>query len=191
MFRRALLPIPFAAMLLLAACGNNSISAPAASTTGASSPAASVSAQDALTTATPIKHVVVIFGENVSFDHYFGTYPQATNPVGEPRFTAAAGTPTLRNVAERKVFFHNGVYHDLRHVMDFYNLRDTAPDKIYPRDASGKAIKYDDLPPRYHANIDVADAPFDRKFGDQPAMTDQDIQDIIAFLKTLSDGYSE
>ncbi|MBB5421893.1 cytochrome c peroxidase [Paraburkholderia sp. JPY158] len=100
-------------------------------------------------------------------------------------------TPTLRNVAERKVFFHNGVYHDLRHVMDFYNLRDTAPDKIYPRDASGKAIKYDDLPPRYHANIDVADAPLDRKFGDQPAMTDQDIQDIIAFLKTLSDGYRE
>jgi phospholipase C len=41
-----------------------------------------------------IKHVVVIFGENVSFDHYFGTYPVAANPAGEPAFTAAAGTPT-------------------------------------------------------------------------------------------------
>jgi cytochrome c peroxidase len=100
-------------------------------------------------------------------------------------------TPTLRNVAERKVFFHNGVYHDLKQVMDFYNLRNTEPEKIYPRDASGKVQKYNDLPPQYQANIDSADAPFDRKFGDQPAMTDQDIQDIIAFMKTLSDGYKE
>jgi phospholipase C len=37
-------------------------------------------------TATPIKHLVVIFQENVSFDHYFGTYPNAANPKGEPAF---------------------------------------------------------------------------------------------------------
>ena len=42
-------------------------------------------------TATPIKHIVVIFQENVSFDHYFGTYPYATNPPGEPEFHAGAG----------------------------------------------------------------------------------------------------
>jgi phospholipase C len=52
------------------------------------------SPQDAVPTATPIKHVVVIFGENESFDHYFGTYPHATNPSGEPAFTAAANTPS-------------------------------------------------------------------------------------------------
>jgi phospholipase C len=46
-------------------------------------------------TATPIKHLVVIFNENISFDHYFGTYPNATNPVGEPQFHAAAGTPAV------------------------------------------------------------------------------------------------
>lgn len=74
MFRRTLLPIPFAALLTLAACGNNSVS----------TPAPVVSAQDAVATTTPIKHVVVIFGENVSFDHYFGTYPNASNPTGEP-----------------------------------------------------------------------------------------------------------
>lgn len=45
-------------------------------------------------TSTPIKHVVVIYGENVSFDHYFGTYPHATNPVGEPAFRAKKNTPT-------------------------------------------------------------------------------------------------
>jgi phospholipase C len=44
---------------------------------------------------TPIQHVVVIFDENESFDHYFGTYPHATNPSGEPAFTAAAGTPAV------------------------------------------------------------------------------------------------
>jgi phospholipase C len=49
---------------------------------------------DALTTATPIKHLVVIYGENISFDHYFATYPTATNPSGEPSFTAKSGTKT-------------------------------------------------------------------------------------------------
>jgi phospholipase C len=49
----------------------------------------------AIPTATPIKHLVVIFDENISFDHYFGTYPVATNPAGEPPFTAKAGTPTV------------------------------------------------------------------------------------------------
>lgn len=49
-------------------------------------------------TATPIKHLVVIFQENVSFDHYFGTYPWATNPAGEPRFVAAPETPTVNGL---------------------------------------------------------------------------------------------
>jgi phospholipase C len=49
-------------------------------------------------TATPIQHLVVIFNENVSFDHYFGTYPNATNPPGEPKFKAAPGTPTVNGL---------------------------------------------------------------------------------------------
>ncbi len=47
----------------------------------------------------PIKHVVVIFGENISFDHYFGTYPKALNLNGEPPFHAAAGTPSVSSSA--------------------------------------------------------------------------------------------
>jgi phospholipase C len=71
---------------------------------------AALPAQAAPSTATPIKHVVVIFGENVSFDHYFATYPHAANAAGETvqgsgapasSFTASPGTPqeinTLRN----------------------------------------------------------------------------------------------
>src|SRR5215470_18657022 len=49
-------------------------------------------------TTTPIKHVVVIFQENVSFDHYFATYPNAANPKGEPRFVAREGTPTVNGL---------------------------------------------------------------------------------------------
>ncbi len=56
-------------------------------------PAATASA-----TATPIEHLVVLFDENVSFDHYFGTYPYATNPAGSPRFTAAPGTPDVNGL---------------------------------------------------------------------------------------------
>jgi phospholipase C len=47
---------------------------------------------------TPIKHVVVIFDENESFDHYFGTYPNAANVAGEPAFQAKAGTPTVNGL---------------------------------------------------------------------------------------------
>jgi phospholipase C len=50
---------------------------------------------DRLATATPIKHLVVLYGENVSFDHYFGTYPKAANPPGAPAFTALPNTPAV------------------------------------------------------------------------------------------------
>ena len=49
-------------------------------------------------TATPIKHVVVIFQENVSFDHYFATYPVALNPPGEPPFRASDDTPSVNGL---------------------------------------------------------------------------------------------
>jgi phospholipase C len=48
--------------------------------------------------ATPIEHLVVIFDENISFDHYFGVYPRALNPPGEPRFTAAPDTPSINGL---------------------------------------------------------------------------------------------
>jgi phospholipase C len=50
-------------------------------------------------TLTPIQHLVVIFQENVSFDHYFGTYPKAKNPAGEPVFTAAPNTPSVNGLS--------------------------------------------------------------------------------------------
>jgi phospholipase C len=58
---------------------------------------ASVAAEDRIETATPIKHLVVIFQENVSFDHYFGSYPHALNDAGETPFMAVETTPRSIN----------------------------------------------------------------------------------------------
>jgi cytochrome c peroxidase len=98
-------------------------------------------------------------------------------------------TPSLRNVATRKVFFHNAVFHSLEEVMHFYVERETHPEKWYPRLPNGEIDRYNDLPPQYKQNIDFIDAPFDRKEGDEPALNDAEIADVIAFLKTLTDGY--
>jgi cytochrome c peroxidase len=98
-------------------------------------------------------------------------------------------TPTLRNVATRKVFFHNGVFRSLDRVLHFYVERETDPAKWYPRLPDGKIDRYDDLPAQYRANVDVVDAPYDRKLGEKPALDDAEIADIIAFLGTLTDGY--
>ncbi|VXB33942.1 Cytochrome c peroxidase [Burkholderia sp. 8Y] len=108
---------------------------------------------------------------------------------GETQYCGMFLTPTLRNVATRHAFFHNGIYRSLDDVMAFYNERNTAPQKFYPKDGKGEVRKYDDLPPQFRANVDGKDAPFDRKLGDTPAMTQADIHDIVAFLKTLNDGY--
>ena len=51
-------------------------------------------------TATPIRHLVVLFQENVPFDRYFGTYPHAANPPGEPRFIPRPDTPTVNGLTE-------------------------------------------------------------------------------------------
>jgi cytochrome c peroxidase len=98
-------------------------------------------------------------------------------------------TPTLRNVARRHVFFHNGVFHDLTQVLDFYVDRDIAPGRFYPRDSAGRVLRYDDLPAPDRANVDTVDAPLNRHAGDRAALTRAEIRDVIAFLGTLTDGY--
>ncbi len=115
--------------------------------------------------------------------------PYRTDMQEQTQYCGMFLTPTLRNVATRRVFFHNGVFHALREVLDFYNFRDVDPGRVYPRGAGGQVEKWNDLPPRYRANADVTDPPFDRKPGEAPAMTSEDEDDLIAFLQTLTDGY--
>ena len=98
-------------------------------------------------------------------------------------------TPTLRNSARRAVFFHNGVFHTLREVMDFYNFRDVAPDRAVPHGHGVGLAVASDLPAADRGNLDRQDPPFDRHKGDAPAMSPRDEEDIIAFLATLDDGF--
>ncbi|MEP6503173.1 MAG: cytochrome c peroxidase [Betaproteobacteria bacterium] len=95
-------------------------------------------------------------------------------------------TPTLRNVAVRQVFFHNGRMKSLAEVIRFYNTRDTDPARWYPV-VDGKVRKYDDLPRRYRANIDTQKPLDGRAVGAKPPMTEQEMADLEAFLEMLTD----
>jgi len=75
-------------------------------------------------------------------------------------------TPTLRNTATRHAFFHNGAFSTLERVMDFYNFRDTNPDKVFPHAAVGAVQKYDDLPQKYSCQCRLSPIRrFDRHLG--------------------------
>lgn len=114
--------------------------------------------------------------------------PMRTDLQDRPEYCGLFKTPTLRNVALRTTFFHNGAFHDLREVVRFYVQRDTNPEKWYPRAADGSVRKFDDLPAQYHENVNM-EPPFGGQPGDEPALTDSEITDLVAFLRTLTDGY--
>jgi len=113
--------------------------------------------------------------------------PERQDLKGESEYCGIFRTPSLRNVATRKVFFHNGIYHSLDEAVRFYVQRDTNPEKFYPT-VHGKVQKFDDLPKRYWANVNT-EPPFDRKPGEKPALDEAEIKDVVAFLNTLTDGY--
>ncbi len=115
--------------------------------------------------------------------------PFRTDLRKETRYCGMFLTPSLRNVALRHVFFHNGIFHSLRQVLEFYVNRDLHPERFYPRDTDGHVIKYNDLPARYRTNVDTTDPPLNRRPGDAPALTPGEMRDIIEFLGTLTDGY--
>lgn len=115
--------------------------------------------------------------------------PARQDLAGRREYCGFFRSPTVRNVAIREVFFHNGAFTSLKEVLHFYNERDLYPEKYYPRNADGSVHKFDDLPPGYPDNVDH-DPPLDRKPGAQPALTEAEIDDIIAFLETLTDGYT-
>ncbi len=115
--------------------------------------------------------------------------PQRRDLLDKREYCGFFRSPTVRNVALRDAFFHNGVFTTLREVLQFYNERDLHPEKFYPRRADGSVHAFDDMPPGYPDNIDH-DPPLDRKPGAAPALSDSDIDDLIAFLQTLTDGYT-
>jgi cytochrome c peroxidase len=115
--------------------------------------------------------------------------PIRKDTIGQAQYCGLFKTPSLRNAATRRVFFHNGVFRSLQDVVRFYVERETRPEKWYPRMAGGSIDMYDDIPPENRVNVDLLDAPFDRKRGQEPALTETEIEDVVAFLQTLTDGY--
>jgi cytochrome c peroxidase len=93
-------------------------------------------------------------------------------------------TPTLRNVALTAPYMHNGRFATLREAVAFYATRDTNPERWYP---SGE--KFDDLPTALRGNVDVEMRPYHRRQGQRPALNNEEIDDIVVFLNTLTDGY--
>ena len=98
--------------------------------------------------------------------------------------------PSLRNVALRKRFFHNGKFDSLAQVVLFYVTRDTNPENWYSRDTFGNVVPYDDLPVALRGNVNVREGPYNRRPGQAPALNMQEIADLVAFLQTLTDGYT-
>lgn len=97
--------------------------------------------------------------------------------------------PTLRNVATRRAFFHNGRFASLREVLEFYARRDTEPQRWYPARTRGVPQVFDDLPPALRVNVNRTEVPYDRKPGMAPAFDAADIDDLLQFLSTLNDGW--
>jgi cytochrome c peroxidase len=115
---------------------------------------------------------------------------QRADMAGRTDLCGAFKVPTLRNVALRQAFFHNGRFKTLKDALTFYVQRDTNPEKFYPLDGNGALAKFNDLPPEFRANVNTNEVPYNRSLGDEPALSDAEIDDVIAFLKTLSDGYT-
>jgi cytochrome c peroxidase len=114
--------------------------------------------------------------------------PLRTDLAGRSDYCGRFVTPTLRNVALRQSFFHNGLVHTLRQAVEFYVERDTDPGQWYPRDGAGRIEKFDDLPEPYRGNVN-REPPFGGEPGKPPVLSPSEIDDVIAFLDTLTDGY--
>jgi cytochrome c peroxidase len=114
--------------------------------------------------------------------------------------------PTLRNIAVTAPYFHNGRFPTLKDAIGFYVRRDTNPDQFYPTAADGSVTKFDDLPAAYGGqflvninnvgsdagyagNVNTGEIPYNRRLGETAALSDAEIDDLITFLCTLTDGY--
>ena len=114
--------------------------------------------------------------------------------------------PTLRNIAVTAPYFHNGRFTTLKDAIGFYVRRDTNPEEWYPANPDGTVTKFDDLPAIYGGqfvvtpgvvgsdagylgNVNTSEIPYNRVIGDTPALSPDEIDDVITFLCTLTDGF--
>jgi len=107
----------------------------------------------------------------------------ARTPTEDDAWCVNFRTPSLRNVAVRQSFMHNGVFKRLRDVVAFYATRATNPMRWYE-----SGVRFEDVPVRYRGQVNVNAIPYNRRAGDDPALTDADVDAIVAFLGTLTDA---
>jgi cytochrome c peroxidase len=112
--------------------------------------------------------------------------PFRTDLAGHWPYCGEFRVPTLRNVALRGAFFHNGAFHRLDEVVAFYVQRDTSPGRFYGK-TGGRVDPFDDLPADYKKNVN-GDPPFGRAPGAAPALNKSEIRDVVAFLGALTDA---
>ena len=117
--------------------------------------------------------------------------PNRTDLSQRTDLCGAFKVPSLRNVEKTAPYFHNGQFATLEETLRFYVRRDTHPEEWYPLKADGSVDKFNDVPPAYRANVNTTEAPYTKKVGEQPALSEAEIVDVVAFLKTLTDGYTQ
>lgn len=114
--------------------------------------------------------------------------PDRTDLTMRVDLCGAFRTPTLRNVAKSGPYFHNAVVPTLVQAVGFYATRDTDPASWYPL-LNGQPDKFNDLPLGFRGNV-VNTPPFGGQPGGQPRLTPQNVNDLVAFLRTLDDDPS-
>lgn len=150
-------------------------------------------ALDSLATSTPATSAfrnghLMASGQHTFYDLGF-CGPFRTDSLLDPTLCGAFRAAPLRNAALRRHYFHNGVYTSLADVVRFYILRDLQPGLIY-RDATGLLTSaYNDLPAEYHANIVRNRNPFTATPTGSARLTAAEINDIVSFICTLTDGF--
>jgi cytochrome c peroxidase len=130
----------------------------------------------------PRNRAIPANADSAFFD--LGLCGPARTDLADPTLCGAFKVPTLRNVAITAPYFHNGQFQTLRELVDFYVTRDTNPERWYPGES-----KFDDLPAQYRGNVNTSEVPYDRKPGESPRLTEEEIDAVVAFLGTLTDGF--
>ncbi len=114
--------------------------------------------------------------------------PQRSDLSGRSDLCGLFRVPTLRNVALTAPYFHNAALKTLEDAVSFYATRDSDPARWYPV-VAGQVQRFNDLPAAYRANVHQG-PPFGRRANQPPALSPQDVGDLVAFLRTLSDGFN-
>jgi cytochrome c peroxidase len=116
--------------------------------------------------------------------------PFRSDLSGKNQFCGQFRVPSLRNVALKHAYFHNGVFGSLQQVVNFYNTRDITPAQWFKKvDGITPDIAYNDLPLSLNASVDRR-PPFNPLPNGRPRLLDADVRAVVSLLCTLTDGYN-